>query len=298
MMKEHVLVDQIGEARPPRDSHPWFTSIHVATRALVIFAFCLLVYGLVWNYATRRYLKGFSDAIVPLQGTAEQRTEGLLAWFRHEPPRLNTGVQGEVSLRNPVVIVQNEHLLKICGSASNAFINLADAAGLKTRRLLLRDKADAVIHVVVEVRWGDRWVVVDPQLGLVFRDRPGRPLTKEELRKPAVFAEAISAMPGYNPQYNFANTIHVRMRRMPFGGLLLRRILTRLFPGWEEAVNWGYFPENPSLWPVLFAIPLLFASLLLHGLVGWYGRKKLSIQTRGMRERLWQAGRVLLRRAV
>ena len=295
MMKEDVLVDQIGEVRPPGKSHRWFAGIHFATRALAVFAICLLVYGLLWNYATRRYLKGFSDAIVPLQGTQEQRTEALLAWFRHEPRRLNTGVQGEVSLRDPVIIVQNERLLKICGSASNAFINLASAAGLKTRRLLLLDNAGIVMHVVVEVWWGDRWAVVDPQQGRVFRDLQGRPLSKEDLRKPAKFAEALSAMPGYRPEYNFAHIIHIRTGRMPFGSMV-RGTLSHLFPNWEEVVNWGYFPENPSLWPIIFALPLLFVSLVLHGLVGWYGRKKLGVDTWGLRERFRQAGRVFLHR--
>ena len=75
-------------------------------------------------------------------------------------------------------IVQNARLLKVCGSASNAFMNLADAAGLKVRRLLLLDPSGDTMHVVAEVQWGDRWVVVNPQQGLVFKDQLGRALNQ------------------------------------------------------------------------------------------------------------------------
>ena len=293
MREEDILPDTIRQAKPPEDSHRWVFLVQFATRALVIVAFCLLVYGMAWHYSSRRYLKGFSDAIVPLDASAQDKTRALLRWFRHEPPRFDTSVEGTEEVRDPVTIVTNQRLLAICGSASNAFINLADAAGLKTRRLLLLDSSGRVIHVVVEVEWGDRWAVVDPQHGHTFKDHLGRALSKEELRDPAVFQEAISRIPGYDPEYNFAHTVHIHMRRIPFGALL-RRTLTRFFPDWEELLNWGYFPENPSLWPIFVSIPLLFLGILLHGLLGWYGRKKLGIETSRLRSRLWQAGRALL----
>jgi hypothetical protein len=260
---------------------------------LVIFTLGLFIYGVALTYSTRRYLKGFSDAIVPLDGSAEMKTEALLRWFRDEPQRLNTHVEGAGMLRDPVTIVQNRQLLKVCGSASNAFINLADAAGLKTRRLLLIAASGNVMHVVAEVQWDQRWVAVDPQQGRVFRDPLGRALSKEELRDPQVFQDAISGMPGYNPSYTFEHTRHLHLRRIPLGDLL-RRILTYLFPVWEEAVNWAYIPENPSLWPIVISLPLFFLGNLLNWLVGWYGRKKLGINTLGLGRQLLRAGRALL----
>ncbi len=293
---EDSLPKQMREKGPPLDSHRWLTLGHLATRALVIFAVGLFVYGLVWNLSTRRYLKGFSDAIVPLEGSEQERTEALLRWFRHEPQRLEGPGAGIGSTRDTVIIVRNARLLKICGSATNAFINLAGAAGLKTRRLLLLSEFGTTMHVVAEVKWGDRWVVVDPQQGGVFRNHLGRALSKEELRDPTVFRDAISDMPGYNPEYTFKRTNHIHLRRIPLGSLL-RRSLTRFFPGWEEAVNWGFVPENPSLWPILISIPLFFLGILLHWLVGRYGSKNLGIEAAGLRERLMRAGHALVYRS-
>jgi hypothetical protein len=293
MMTGNPPSHQTRELKPPAVSHRGFNLARYATGALVVFAFGLFVYGLAWNYATRRYLRGFSDAIIPLDASAEMKTEALLRWFREEPKRLDTSVEGAGQLRDPVTIVQNKQLLKVCGSASNAFINLADAAGLKTRRLLLIAESGNVMHVVAEVQWDHRWVAVDPQQGRVFRDHVGRALSKEELRDPAVFQDAIRGMPGYNPEYTFAHTHHIHLQRIPLGNFL-RGILTRYFPGWEGAVNWAYLLENPSLWPIIISIPLFFLGNLLNWLVGYYGRKKLGINTLGLSRQLLRAGRALL----
>ena len=230
---------------------------------LFLLGLLLLADGVVKTYSSRRYLKGFADAIVPLDGSAEEKTRALLGWFRHTPSRSDTIVQGASDLRDPVNIVQNEHLLKICGSASNAFLNLADAGGLTTRRLLLLAPSGGTAHVVVEVKWDDRWVVVDPQHAAVFTDATGRPLTRDELHDPAVFQHAISRIPGYSPSYTFTHTAHLHLRRIPFLGALLERMLNRFSPGWDNALDWGYVPENPSLWPILLSLPLLLLAVLL-----------------------------------
>lgn len=242
------------------------------SNALIISVLLLVCYGVAWTYSTHRYLQGFSDAIVPLVGSPEEKSEALLEWFRHQPERSDDFLEGTTSLRNPVNIVRNTHLLKICGSAANAFINLADVAGLRTRRLLLVDDSGGAKHVVAEVQWSERWVVVDPQQGRVFRDHAGRPLTKEQLHDPNVFRDAISLIPGYDPSYGFERTAHLHLRRIPVVGNLMRQALDRFVPGWEEAIDWGYFPENPSLWPVLMSVPLLLLAVLLRLIVNRYSR--------------------------
>jgi len=255
-----------GAQKTARMDLQWqFDLVRHANSALVIAALALLVYGLAWNYSTHTFLKGFGDAIVPLEGSPQEKTEALLDWFRHEPERVSTPLAGSESLRDrdPVNIVQNKRLLKICGSATNAFMNLADVAGLRTRRLLLLARSGGAMHVVAEVQWGKRWVVVDPQQARVFTDRSGRALTKEELRDPGVFRDAISRIPGYSPTYTFERTAHLRLQRIPLLGNPLRRTLDRLSPGWEEAVDWGYFLENPSLWPIFVSLPLLSLGILI-----------------------------------
>lgn len=264
----------------PRTDRRWqFVLVRHAASALVIAAFALLVFGLAWTYSTHMFLRGFADAIVPLEGSPQERTEALLRWFRHEPERISAPVAESTSLRDrdPVNIVQNARLLKVCGSASNAFINLADVAGVRTRRLLLLAPSGGTMHVVAEVEWGDRWVVVDPRFARVFEDGSGRALTKEELRDPAVFRDAISRIPGYKPMYTFERTAHLHLQRLPLLGGLLRRVLDRVRPGWEEAVDWGYFPENPSLWPILVSLPLLLLGFLIRLIAARYGRTRHSI---------------------
>jgi len=241
--------------------------------ALAIGAILLLLYGLAWTYSTHRYLKGFADAIIPLNGSPQQKTEALLEWLRHAPERRDELLHGSnAKLRDPVLILQSSRLLKVCGTATNAFINLGDAAGLKTRRLLLLDASGSTMHVVAEVRWDDRWVSVDPQRGLVFRDHLGHALTKEELHDPEIFQDAISRMPNYRPTYSFERTAYIHLQRLPFLGDWLPRMLDQFFPRWEEAIDWGYLPENRSLWPVVASLPLLLLGVLIRLVGNLYGR--------------------------
>ena len=266
------------------------------SRALIVAGVLLLVYGLAWTYSTRRYLKGFADAIIPLNGSAEQKSLALLEWLRHAPERAQT-TQPEASPRDPVGVVHDARLLKVCGSASNAFINLGEAAGIKTRRLLLLDPAWDSRHVVVEAWWDDRWAVVDPSFRAVFRDRSGRPLSKEELRNPLVFQDAISRIPNYNREYTFDRTVHLHLTRIPLVGRFLRRSLDSWFPGWEEIENWGYLPEHPSLWPLVFSLPFVVLGILLRMAIRAYGRQRVGVKTFGFRKRLVESGRVFLQKS-
>lgn len=250
---------QQGRPAPPRGAIRW---VRLGSRILMMGGLALLAYGLGWNFSTRTYLKGFADAVVPLTGSPEEKTKALLGWFHDEPARQDKKSTGLLNDRDPVRIVQNIHLLKICGTASNAFMNLADEAGLEVRRLLLLGPSGKTKHVVVEVKFGGQWIVVNPWQGLVFKDRLGRGLTRQELRNPEVYQDAISRMPGYDPSYTFEHTVHVRLERLPLVGIRLRKVLNRLAPGWEEWVNWSYFSENPPLWLVAFSIFLLLLGLL------------------------------------
>jgi len=266
------------------------------SRVLILAGAALFFYGSAWNYATRRYLEGFADAIVPLNGTPEQKSEALLEWLRHTPGRRG-GLADQSSPRDPVGVVQDGRLLKVCGSASNAFINLSEAAGLKTRRLLLLDAFGGSKHVVVEVAWGDRWAVVDPSFRAVFRDRSGRPLTKEELHDPEIFQNAISRIPDYNPEYTFERTVHLHLTRIPLLGTFLRRALDLLFPRWEEMANWGYLPEHPSLWPIVISLPLFLLGIVIGVIAGRYNRNQLDAETGGLRELPVETSRVFLHRS-
>jgi hypothetical protein len=196
-----------------------------------------------------------------------------------------------------VGVVQDARLLNVCGSASNAFINLAEAAGLKTRRLLLLDASGGTKHVVVEVKWDDRWVVVDPSFRSVFRDHSGRALTKQDLRNPEIFRDAISRIPNYTPTYTFEHNVHIRLTRILVLGPFLRRALNFSFPKWEEAINWGYFAESPSLWPIFASLPLFLVGIFIRFVLHWYGRRRLGVAPLGFRRQLAKTDAVFLHRS-
>src|SRR5437016_14603780 len=99
---------------PQTDRRWYFALVLNATSALIVTTFALFVYGLAWNYSTHRYLTGFADAIIPLEGSPQEKTEALLKWLRHEPQRIN-GPAAESAIRrdrDPVQIVQNARLQK------------------------------------------------------------------------------------------------------------------------------------------------------------------------------------------
>ena len=75
-------------------------------------------------------------------------------------------------------------------------------------------------------------------------------------------------------------------------------MLDRLLPGWEVALDWGYVPEHPSLWPVLVALVLLGFSIPVRIFLAWYGRKHLRFSRIQFRERLARAGQALLLRPI
>jgi len=275
-----------------------FTVVWRFANGLIIISLGLLLFGLFWNLLTREYLQGFADAIVPLNGSDEQKTEALLAWLAHTPGRVRGFARSGFDDRNPVDVLHDERLLKVCGSTANAFINLAAVAGLKTRRLLLVNESGGTKHVTAEVLLRGRWVVVDPTSGSMFKDASGRLLSKEELRDPRVFLEAISHIPRYPAMYSFERTAYLHLERLPLLGRPLRRTLDRLLPGWEVALDWGYVPEHPSLWPVLVALVLLGFSIPVRIFLAWYGRKHLRFNRIQFRERLARVGQALLLRPI
>ena len=296
MIKEQLSCPKTGvEATTPRHGRLVVFGRYW-NRTLILAAVALFVYGLAWNYSTRKYLKGFSDAIIPLDGSPEEKSESLLTWFRKEPERRETPA-GESNPRDPIGIVQDARLLKVCGSSSSSFINLAEAAGLRARRLLLLDSGKTN-HVVVEVKWDERWVVVDPSFRMVFRDHSGRALSKEELANPATFREVISIMPTYNRLYDFDEIARIHLGRIPFFGDLLRRTLNYLFPTWEDAIDWGYFPVHPPSWPMLASFPLFLLGFFVRLTVHRHGHARVGCEPIKPRHRLMKRGRLFLDRSV
>ena len=108
------------------------------------------------------YLKGFSDAIVPEVASSQEKVEAILAWMSKGPQRLSTDHPEQLSLRDPEQTLNYRQLLDVCGSATNAFLNLSRSAGLETRRLLLLTPEHTAKHVVAEVHLDGRWADCRP----------------------------------------------------------------------------------------------------------------------------------------
>ena len=274
--------------------HPFFHAVWIATNSLLAASVLLLLVVVVWEYSTRRYLKGFADAVVPLSASPDQKVEAILNWMERGPARRPGAVTESLALRDPNETLNYRQLLRVCGTATNAFINLAVSSGLPARRLLLLGPDRRSKHVLAEVRLDGRWVVVDPAYHALFRDEQGRFVARQELMDPRVWREATERIPGYPADYTFERTAHVRLARMPLVGKLLRRTLDTVLPGWEEIVNWTLVLERESLALAIVALFLVCIALALRTALGWYGERGLGIDRVRLRDQLLRAGEALL----
>lgn len=245
------------------------------------------------EYSVRRYLDGFSDAIVPNFLPAQQKVEAILNWMRIEPSRGIASNPDSLAHRDPEMTLNYQQLLNVCGTATNAFLNLARSSDLRVRRLLLLTPNRNTKHVVAEVLVDDRWIIVDPAYRVILKDAKGHSLTRKDLQNPAVFEEAAAQIPNYPREYTYNNFAHVRLARLPLEGLHLRTLLGKIFPGWDEAVDWSLLLERESFfYLVLCAMATLFF-LLLRVVLAWCADRRLRIRRFHLREQMWRAGATL-----
>lgn len=270
--------------------HRVFHVMWWSSNVLLAASIVAMLYSCAREYSVRRYLDGFSDAIVPNTLPAEQKVNAILDWMRAEPSRADTTNPEALSRRDPEMTLTYRQLLNVCGTATNAFLNLARSSDLRVRRLLLLSPDRAAKHVVAEVLIDDRWIIVDPAFRVILKDARGHNLTRSELRDPAVFSEAARAIPNYPREYNYDQFAHVRLARLPLEGLHLRRLLDRVYPGWDEALDWSLLLERESFfYLVLFSAATLFF-LLLRALLAWYADSRLRIPRFRLRAKAIRAG--------
>jgi hypothetical protein len=262
---------------------------------LLLVAVAALVYSGGWEYSVRRYLDGFSDAIVPDSEPAEQQAQAILDWMRRGPPRLVVSNPSALPGRDPETTLNYQQLLSVCGTATNAFLNLARSNGLSARRLLLLTPDGRAKHVVAEVLIDGRWVVADPAYRILLRDANGRLLTREDLRNPAALAEATSAVPNYPKDYTYEKFAHVRLTRLPMQGFHLRWILDKVLPGWEERLDWTLLLERESFFALCASAFAFFVFVLARILLGWYADHRLKIPRFRLRSQFLRAGTTFFR---
>ncbi|HEX4001828.1 MAG TPA: transglutaminase domain-containing protein [Candidatus Acidoferrales bacterium] len=274
-------------ARERGGRHTLFRVVWIVTSALLLLAIAAAAYSVLWEYSTRRYVRGFSDAIVPAVATPEQKIDAILRWMSDGPARLQYGPDG--SIRDPTETLNYASLLKVCGTATNAFVNLADSAGLSSRRLLLLGPDRMATHVVAEVLVDGRWIVVDPAFRTVLRDSAGNTVTRKQLSDRSVFLAATHAIAGYDPAYTYDQTVHIRMGRLGGLGAYLRLAANRLAPGWEDSVTASLLLERESLATMVGAMLLLMILVLARVFLRWYGARRLGIHPPEMGARMLRA---------
>jgi hypothetical protein len=273
--------------------HPIIQLCWFAANILLAFSIVAALYCIGWEFSTRSYLKGFSDAIVVASDQPLQKVESILQWMAHGPARRVQDDTDALDARNPEDTLNIQQLLGVCGTATNAFVNLADSSGLSARRLLLLSEDGQSKHVVVEVLIDGRWIVVDPSYHFMLRLPDGQFLTRAQLMDPAVFRAATQSIANYPPSYTYESTVHVRLARIPWIGRYLRRILNFMWPQWEETINWTLLVERESFAMLVVSVFLLCLALTARLFLAWYCRRMLGIFPDRLRDQILRAGQAM-----
>jgi Transglutaminase-like superfamily len=229
------------------------------------------------EYSVRRYLDGFSDAIVPNSLPEEQKLQAILEWMRAEPSRAIAADPDALPKRDPQMTLTYRQLLNVCGTATNAFLNLARSSDIRARRLLLLTPDSNTKHVVAEVLNGGRWIIVDPTYRVIMKDKAGHYLTRNDLQN-------------YPLDYNYDHFAHVRLERLSYFGVLLRRMLGAIAPGWEESIDWTLLLERESFFYLVLSVTTMVFLLLLRVVLAWYADNRLQIPRFQLREHALRAG--------
>ncbi len=277
--------------------HRFYQGVWAVTNVLAVAAFLFLLYALCWEYSTRRYLAGFSDAVVPAAASPEEKVQAIMDWMASGPAR-RAGTPGDTFyLRNPVETLNYRRLLQVCGSATNAFLNLANRSGLDVRRLLLLNAHGGANHVDAEVLLQGNWVVVDPTFRRILRDSRGALLTSAQLKDASVLRSATQDLTGYTPAYSFERTAHLRLARVPFLGPLAGRMADSVLPGWDASEFVTIFLERESFGALVCSAVFFVFFILMRALLGWYGTRRLGVHRVGFAERLRRGRLAFLKQA-
>jgi hypothetical protein len=267
-----------------------FKLVWRTTNAFLVLCLAGMVYSAGWEYSVRQYLKGFSDAVVPATATPQQKVEAILSWMRSGPPRAIAADPDALPQRDPETTLNYKQLLSVCGTATNAFLNLARSSDLSVRRLLLLTPERTTKHVVAEVLLNEKWVIVDPTYRIIMKDKQGRLLTRSDLQNPSLFLEATSVVPDYPSMYNYQTFAHVRLARLPLQGLGLRHVLDRAYAGWDELLDWSLLLERESFFVLCVFIAGSLFFLMLREALAWYADQKLKIPRFHLRDHFARAG--------
>ena len=149
--------------------HPIIRACWFAVNVLLAVSLVAVLYGAGWEFSTRSYLKGFSDAIIPASDDTEQKVEAILQWMAHGPvrrssadpadlPGAQSGRNAQHSTTSASLRHGDERVREPCADQRPARAATSLIGSIRVSK-----------HVVVEVLIGDRWVVVDPSYHFIIR---------------------------------------------------------------------------------------------------------------------------------
>src|SRR4029077_15692311 len=99
--------------------HSLYRYAWYGVNGLMVLAIALAMFSVGWEYSTRRYLKGFWDAIVPVPAPPEEKIQAILAWMAHGPARGTEGPAGSVPDPHSTIALEYHAMVASCGSAAD-----------------------------------------------------------------------------------------------------------------------------------------------------------------------------------
>ena len=105
-----VAVEQAVES--PVSRHGVFRAAWYAVNILLLLSILGVLWSAAWEYSTRRYLKGFSDAIIPVSSSPVQKIQAILDWMSHSPARATEAPDSYSDDRDPIDTLNYASLLR------------------------------------------------------------------------------------------------------------------------------------------------------------------------------------------
>jgi hypothetical protein len=94
--------DGAGHLEPaPQNQHRLFLLTCYVVDLLLLVSIFAAFYTSAGEYFARRYLKGFSDAVIPAAVSPEEKIQAILDWMSHGPARLTSGFVAPAQDRDP-----------------------------------------------------------------------------------------------------------------------------------------------------------------------------------------------------
>jgi transglutaminase-like putative cysteine protease len=157
-----------------------------------------------------------------------------------------------------------------CGNKSRLLVTLLHLRGIPARIVYLYNEAgwtrpdvgQPYVTAFVEARLDDRWVAVDPYLGILFRNGAGLPATTAELAADPDLVRAL-APKWYRPEFfNYREIRGIRWGKFPMGERIRGGIARLTSPAWANGIHYPWWAQRPNLLLAGIAAAASFPALL------------------------------------